>query len=455
LQLQRPSLVQEQQLKLNPRLLQAIRLLALPSQELAEQIRQELEENPALEIVRDASEVSLDLINERIDESSRDNESLYEAEYSDEAFGFGARQNDPMAVMEQTIATEESLQDHLISQLGLLPLSPEEYRLAERLIQNTDENGFHILPPREICPDCNQETLERVLSLLQRLDPPGTCTSDYRESLLVQAKMNQNAPPGAIEILSSHFKELQTRNHAAIRKALGLDERSLLRAIEFIRTLDPFPGRQFSKERPRYIVPDLAMWLEDGEIRIQLNDGTLPRLSINRLYEELAAKTPKGARNGHNEAEKFAREKVERARFFIDTIRRRNETLLKTAQAIAEAQRDFFIEGPRGLKPLMLKEIAEKIGVHEATVSRVVNGKFVQTDWGTFELRRFFSNAVNQESGENISKEAAKAQISQIIKELHAKGEKISDRIIMEILARQGINIARRTVAKYRSELGL
>lgn len=455
MQLQRPVLVQEQQLKLNPRMLQAIRLLALPSQELAEQIRQELDENPALEIVEDASEVSLDFINDRIDESSRSSESLYEAEYSDEAFGFSTKQNDPMIIMEQTIATDESLQDHLISQLGLLPLSPEEYRLAERLIQNIDENGFHILPPQEICPDCDPETLERVLSLLQRLDPPGTCTSDYRESLLVQAKLNQNAPPGVIEILTNHFKELQARNHAAIRKALGLDERSLMKAIEFIRTLDPFPGRQFSKERPRYIVPDLAMWLEDGEIRIQLNDGMLPRLGINRLYEELAAKNPKGARNGSIEAEKFAREKVERARFFINTIRRRNETLLKTAQAIAEAQRDFFIEGPRGLKPLMLKEIADKIGVHEATISRVVNGKYVQTDWGTFELRRFFSNAVNQDSGENISKEAAKAQISQIIKELHARGEKISDRIIMEILARQGITIARRTVAKYRSELGL
>ncbi len=435
-------------------MLQALRLLALPSQELAEQIRQELEENPALEIVKDASEVSLDLINDRIDESSRSNESLYEAEYSDEAFGFNNEHNDPTSVMEQTIASGESLQEHLISQLGLLPLSDEERRLAERLIQNTDENGFHILPPPEICPDCDEETLQRLLSLLQRLDPPGTCTSDYRESLLVQARINQNVPPGVIEILLHHFRDLQTRNHAAIRKALGLDERSLVRAIEFIRTLDPFPGRQFSRERPRYIVPDLAMWLEDGEIRIQLNEGTLPRLGINRLYEELANKSPKGARSGLGEAEKFARENVERARFFIDTIRRRNETLLKTARAIADAQQAFFIEGPRGLKPLTLKEIADKTGVHEATVSRVVNGKYVQTDWGTFELRRFFTNAVNHDNGDTISKEAAKAQISQIIKDLQSRGEKISDRIIMEILARQGISIARRTVAKYRSELG-
>lgn len=183
-------------------------------------------------------------------------------------------------------------------------------------------------------------------------------------------------------------------------------------------------------------------------VRVRLNEDFVPKLGINRLYSELASQQAKG------EAERFAREKVENARFFINSIKKRNETLLKTAYAIAEAQRDFFVAGPKALKPLTLKEIAEKIGVHEATVSRVANGKYVQTDWGTFEMRRFFTNAINQEKGENISKEAAKAEISQIIQELETRGEKISDRIISEILARRGIKIARRTVAKYRGELG-
>ncbi|GAB6276575.1 MAG: RNA polymerase factor sigma-54 [Rectinema sp.] len=445
---QRPVLAQQQQLKLSPRMLQAIRLLALPLQELTEQIHQELEENPALELLSDSGEVSLDVMEASIDTIKDSDDNLREAEYSDDAFGFNGEENDRSAIIEQTIATEESLQDHLLGQLGLLPLREEERRIAERIIQNTDENGFHLLSPSEVCANCDEETLARILSLLQRLDPPGTCTSDYRESLIVQAEIASSAPPKTIEVLSRHFENLQSRNHSTIKKALGLDDRQLDRIIEFIKTLNPYPGRIFSKARPRYIVADLAMWLEDGEIKVRLNDETVPKLGINRLYTELAARSTRG------EAEKFARERVENAHFFINSIKKRNETLLKTAFAIAEAQKDFFTAGPKSLKPLALKEIAEKIGVHEATVSRVVNGKYVQTDWGTFELRRFFTNAVNPENGENISKEGAKAEVLQIIGELESKGEKISDRIIAETLARRGINVARRTVAKYRSELG-
>ncbi len=445
---QRPVLAQQQQLKLSPRMLQAIRLLALPLQELTEQIHQELEENPALELLADSGEVSLDVMEASINTTKDSDDNLHEAEYSDDAFGFSGEENDRNAIIEQTIATEESLQEHLLGQLGLLPLSEEERRIAERIIQNTDENGFHILPPQEVCANCDSETLARILSLLQRLDPPGTCTSGYRESLIAQAAIASNAPPKTIEVLSQHFENLQSRNHGTIKKALGLDDRQLGRIMEFIKTLNPYPGRTFSKVRPRYIVPDLAMWLEDGEVKVRLNDETVPKLGISRLYTELASRSARG------EAEKFAREKVENARFFIDSIKKRNETLLKTAFAIAEAQRDFFTGGLKSLKPLTLKGIAEKIEVHEATVSRVVNGKYAQTDWGTFELRRFFTNAINQENGENASKEGVKAEIVQIISDLESKGEKISDRIISEILARRGISVARRTVAKYRSELG-
>ncbi len=429
-------------------MLQAIRLLALPLQELTEQIHQELEENPALELLSESGEMSLDLMEASIDPSKDNDDSLHEAEYSDDSFGFNSEDNDHNAIIEQTIAVEESLQEYLMSQLGLLPLSENERRIAERVIQNLDENGFHLVPPQEVCPECDEAALNRIVGLLQRLDPPGTCTSDFKESLIAQAIISSNTPPKTIEVLSDHFENLQSRNRAAIKRALGLDDRQLDRIIDFIKTLNPFPGRSFSRARTRYIVPDLAMWLEDGEIQVRLNDETVPKLGINRLYGELAARTTRG------EAEKFARERVESARFFIDSIYRRNETLLKTAHAIAHVQKQFFIEGPKAIRPLALKEIAEKIDVHEATVSRVVNGKYVQTDWGTFELRRFFTNAVNQENGETTSKESVKAEVAQIMSDLEKSGEKISDRIITEILARKGITIARRTVAKYRGELG-
>jgi len=429
-------------------MVQSIHLLTLPLQELTEQINQELQENPALELLTGSSEISLDFMESHIDNMAEKENSLNEGEYSDDIFGFNTDDIDHNAIIEQTIATEESLQEHLLSQLGLLPLNEQERKIAERIIQNIDENGFHILPPSELCNDCDPETLNRLLYLLQRLDPPGTCTSDFRESLIVQTEISPSAPPKTIDVIKDHFEDLRLRDRSSIKKALGLDDRQIDRIVEFIRTLEPFPGRSFSKARPRYIVPDIAMWLEDGEIKVRLNDDFVPKLGINRLYSELASQPAKG------EAEKFAREKVENARFFINSIKKRNETLLKTAYAIAETQRDFFVAGPKALKPLTLKEIAEKIGVHEATVSRVANGKYVQTDWGTFEMRHFFTNAINQEKGKNISKEAVKAEISQIIQELEAKGEKISDRIISEILARRGMKIARRTVAKYRGELG-
>jgi len=429
-------------------MVQSIHLLTLPLQELTEQINQELQENPALELLTGSSEISLDFMESHIDKMAEKENSLNEGEYSDDIFGFNTDDIDHNAIIEQTIATEESLQEHLLSQLGLLPLNEQERKIAERIIQNIDENGFHILPPSELCNDCDPETLNRLLYLLQRLDPPGTCTSDFRESLIVQTEISPSAPPKTIDVIKDHFEDLRLRDRSSIKKALGLDDRQIDRIVEFIRTLEPFPGRSFSKARPRYIVPDIAMWLEDGEIKVRLNDDFVPKLGINRLYSELASQPAKG------EAEKFAREKVENARFFINSIKKRNETLLKTAYAIAETQRDFFVAGPKALKPLTLKEIAEKIGVHEATVSRVANGKYVQTDWGTFEMRHFFTNAINQEKGKNISKEAVKAEISQIIQELEAKGEKISDRIISEILARRGMKIARRTVAKYRGELG-
>jgi len=195
LQTQRPELIQQQQLRLSPQMIQAIRLLALPVQELSEQIQQELEENPALELLSESRDLSLDAMEAHIDTSQDSGDTLREAEYSDDPFGFSTEKSDRNAVIEQTIATEETLQEHLLAQLGFLPFTDEEQALAERLIQNLDDNGFHILPPSEICPDADPETLTRILSLLQQLDPPGVCTADYRESLIVQASISPSAPP--------------------------------------------------------------------------------------------------------------------------------------------------------------------------------------------------------------------------------------------------------------------
>ena len=450
MQAQRPVLVAEQRQKLNPRMLQSIKILALPVAELTEEIQAEIEANPALEILDDRSELSLESYAEDKAEIGPD---TWEDENAD--FGYASSHVDEDSkrkFLEGAISLPETLQEHLLAQFRLLSLSPDRRELGERLIQNLDDNGFHITSPQELCPSCGPEDLREVMEIVRRLDPNGTCTADYRESLIVQAAINPGAPPGTLETLRDHLDGLEKGKQAEIRKALKLKEAQFEAILAFIKTLSPFPGRLFSTEKTRYVVPDLRIRIEEDEFVIELNDEIIPVLGINPFFAEFS----KG--KGSKEAASFVKENIEKAKFFIGSIQQRNATLVKVAKAIVKFQTKFFIEGPQAMQPLILREVADEIGVHETTVSRIANGKYVQTEWGIFELRRFFTNSVPATaSGTNRnSKESVKATLREILEtEEHGGKSALSDREIVDILVKRGIKIARRTVAKYRGELDM
>ncbi|MCE5257364.1 MAG: RNA polymerase factor sigma-54 [Spirochaetaceae bacterium] len=455
MQAQRTALVAEQKQTLSPRMLQSIKILALPVADLTEVIQQEIDTNPALEVVEDRTADSLDSFNEDKAELQAANTDDHEGEYSDSGYSsWDGDENSQRKFLEGSIALPETLQEHLLSQLRVLKIREEDQSLGERLIQNLDDNGFHVISPKELCNSIPEHELNEMISLIQGFDPCGTCTSGYQESLLVQASLDPTAPEEAKLILRDHLEELEKGKHAEVKRALGLREPRYSAIIDYIKTLSPFPGRLFSTEKTRYVIPDLAIRIEDNEFVIELNDELIPVLGVNPFFAELS-----GKKDENKDTVTFARRSVEKARFFIGSIQQRNATLLKVAKSIVVHQTRFFVEGPMAMQPLSLSDVADDIGVHETTVSRVVNGKYVQTEWGIFELRRFFTNAVPGASAlAPHSKESVKEVIRKILTEGNSpegKGSKLTDREIVDMLAQRGIVIARRTVAKYRNELAL
>ena len=453
MQSQRPVLKQVQKLKMTPQLYQAVRLMALPLQELRTTIEEELEKNPALQVMEDRSTVSLDALPAReksegdgdfFDHSSDTGYSRADAEAASDA----RRQ-----FIEGALSLPESLQEHLLWQLTVQPIPELWLTVGELLIRNLDENGFHREPPEILLKeDKEKEVLPKLLDLIQGFDPVGVCVKDVQESLLVQIRRHASPHPRAAELVEKWFPELEKQKLRDIEKGMRISESKLREITTFIRTLDPLPGRSYSRDVVRYVLPDVQVTIQDGEFVIILNDEVIPVLGLNPLFEQMSsgkekAKDPK--------TRQFVTQNLQEARWFIRTIGQRNETLLKVCRAIVEFQREFFVKGPKFLKPLTLKDIAGEIGVHEATVSRITSAKYVQTEWGIFPLKHFFSNSVagTGSSGSRFSKEGVK----EIIREIIGKegGGTLSDQKIVEMLAGQGVSIARRTVAKYRGELAI
>ncbi len=448
MQLQKPVLIQEQRQKLSPQMIQSIRLMALPLPELKDEIQQEIEANPALEVLEDRSTVSLESFPEER-ESDSDAARVYE-NASDPGYGRG---RDPDAdskrmFLEGAISRAETLQEHLLWQLRLQPVPERVRSAAENLIQNLDSEGFHKEDPRLVCRDAPEDAFKSALSLVRGFEPVGVCTSDYRESLIVQAELCPEAPPRTVEVLRDHIELLEKGKHEDIRKRLKLSESDLSAILSFIKTLNPFPGRLYSSTEPQYVIPDIQVKLKDGEFVIVLNDEEIPVLGINPFFDRLAEE------KHDRTTDVFVKENIRRAKWFIQSIHQRNKTLLKATRAIVEFQRSFFTKGPKHLAPLTLRDIAGEVGVHETTISRLANRKYIQTDWGIFELKYFFTNSISGagSSGSRFSKEGVKQVIKEIIEN---EARAMSDRDIADQLSRKGINLARRTVAKYRMELNM
>lgn len=448
MQYQKPILVQEQKLKMNPQLYQSIQLMTLPLAELKFRIQEEVERNPALEIIEDRSEVSLDDVQKTRSDDEEYYDEIRETSYikSGGEEASDARQK----FIEGVLSRPESLQDHLIWQLKLQPLSAEEYETGELLIRNLDENGFHRENPQSFIPEDRLELLPRIMDIIRGFEPVGTCTADYRESLLVQAQKNPDTPAGTLEILEHHFDLLEKGKAEDLAKAMKLDPKRAEEILAFIKSLNPFPGRAYSTEEPRYVIPDLMVQLKEGEFVIILNDEEIPVLGVNPFFTDLLSNDGKKT---EKDVKQFVHANVRDAQWFIRSINQRNQTLLKIAKAIVEFQRDFFLKGPKYLVPLTLKDIANEVDVHETTVSRIANSKYIQTEWGIYELKYFFTNSISGagSSGSRFSKQGVK----EILKEIIEENPDLSDQKIAELLSKRGISIARRTVAKYRNELDI
>ena len=454
MQYQKPVIVQQQKMKLSPQMYQSIQMMALPLQELKFRIQEEIEQNPALEIIEDRSTVSIDA--ERQRESENQEEREYFENSSDPGFNgplnYEASDN-KRKFIEGVLTRPESLHEHLLWQLRLQPISPEEFRIGELLIQNLNESGFHREDPETLVKEEEIKLLQGMMEIIQGFDPVGTCTKDYREALLVQIMLTPEAPEHADEVVEHYLETLEKGKYSEISKKLKLEDGDIEEILKFIKTLNPYPGSQYSTESPQYVIPDLMVKLKEGEFVLILNDEEIPVLGIDPFFKELVRKKEK---KPENELKQYVNRNLREAKWFIRSIKQRNETLLKIAKAIIEFQRDFFIKGPRYLIPLTLKDIAEEVSVHETTVSRIANAKYIQTEWGIFPLKYFFTNSISGtgSSGSRFSKEGVKHIIKELI-ESHKETTKLSDQKIADLLKKQGIQLARRTVAKYRKELDI
>lgn len=452
MQTQRQVLRQEQRLKMTPQLYQAIKIMALPIQDLKLSIHEEIEKNPALEVIEDTATVSID---DRVQKSQETDEESYFDDASDPGYGRSSHSytddDAKRKFIEGVLTRPESLQDHLLQQLQVQPIPEKWFELGETLIHNLDEHGFHREPLDTLGDDWDPDILKRVKEIIQSFDPIGCCTADYREALLVQIKLHPNPYPGSYQIVEKYLDLLERGKHKEIAKKMKSTEQEVEKARTFIRELDPIPGRNITSESTTYVIPDVMVKLQEGQFVIYLNDEEIPVLGVNPFFQDLMKVKNK---EKEKKVRTFVSSKVQDARWFIRSIHQRNETLLKVCKAIIEFQREFFRKGRKYLVPLTLKDIAREIDVHEATVSRITNGKYMQTEWGIFELKFFFSNSISG-SGSNGSR-FSKVGVKQVILEIiEAEEAHLSDQKITEILATKGIKLARRTVAKYRKELDI
>jgi len=440
---------------MNPQLFQSIKLMELPVIDLREKIEEELERNPALEVL-------VDHTTESIDAGTNHQKEEYEYFESTSDSGFiskGAEKasDDRQNFIEGALTHPETLQDHLLWQLRVEPIDEDMRRICELLIQNLDDDGFHQEPIEILLKNEDPERISKAIKLVQGLDPIGTCTSNYRESLQVQIGLLPAAPKGIIEALSC-MELLERGKISEASRQIGCTEKETIQIFKKLKELSPFPGRRFSIAETRFVIPDIQVVKKEDEFVIVLNEEEIPVLGINPFFMKIAGKSGSyisgKSKKDQKPARDFVRENIKEARWFINSINQRNHTLLKVARAIVEFQRPFFTNGPKYLAPLTLRDIAHEIGLHEATVSRTAHGKYMQTEWGIFELRHFFTNSITGtgSGGSRYSKEGVKEIIREIIE---TEEFRLSDHDIKDHLAKRGITLARRTVAKYRNELDL
>lgn len=463
------QLKQTQQLLMSPQLQQAIKLLQMSRLELAEHIQQELLENPFLEEVQNTPETStadqnFEALNEQRANSQNDEGYSFEEvnKNGDWEDYLGELSSAPKSssmheyesiednnFLETRYAEKSSLDAHLMWQLRLSDITEKEIEISENIIGNLDSSGYLRASLAEIAESagCTESEAEKVLFKIQRLDPVGVAARTPQECLLTQVEvLKYDRDPILVELIKYHLTDLETHRYKPLLKKFRLDMDTLKEYLDIIQSLDPMPGASFGESEPMYVSPDVYVFPSDGDFVILLNDDDIPSLRLNDFLDKEHASA---------DAKDFASKKIASGSWLIKSLEQRKRTLYKVMESIIKFQRPFFEQGVDKLKPLILKDIAEDIDMHESSVSRITTNKYVATPHGVFELKFFFNSALSSDDGDQVGSESVKALIKKMISKEDPQNP-LADEKLCELLKQEiGVDIARRTVAKYRTALNI
>ena len=437
-----------QQLIMTPQLQQAIKLLQLSRLELQEYIDSELEQNPLLD-------VEIARVREDTPESVKEKEQLrqrwdaYLETYGQDNIPY--YEDDERPSIESTTCKPEGLMDHLLWQLRLNDFNDKEQEVGLFIIGNLDHNGYMGLDTETICQETGStsDIVESALAKVQRFDPPGIAARDLKDCLRIQARILDLENTLVWRIIDSHLEDLQTKNYNKIAQELSATVDDVAQAAQIIVNMEPRPARDYSDDPPQYIVPDVYVVKMEGEYMILLNEEDLPMLKLNKEYQIMMKSDNMGKM-----AKDYLSDCYKSAQWLLKSIQQRQNTLCKVTESIVKFQKDFLDHGITNLKPLVLRDVADDVGMHESTISRVTSNKYVHTTQGTFELKYFFNSGISKSDGSFVASQSVKNEIENIIKAEDAK-HPLSDQAIAHKLKGKGVRIARRTVAKYRELLGI
>lgn len=488
------SLSQSQRLlqKLSPQQIQLMKLLQVPTMQLEERIKEEMEENPALEYNGDdPDDMSLnektndDLKDEFSEREEEDYPDGSEDDYSNIDIGEYVRegddedadynfQRDAYSSDEDAVPTyqprfETTFYDHLMAQLNLLNLTDKQRKLAEFVIGSIDDDGYLRRDIPSIIDDlafrqnlqAEEEELNEVLAMIREFEPVGVGATNLQQCLLLQLKRKEKDANVlySIKIIEKFFDEFIKKHYEKIQRTLNLSDDELREIIQIIVKLNPKPGSLFSttNKAETYVIPDFIVYNNNGNLEVQLNQKNAPELRVSTSFREMLQDYNKSSKKDSRQKDAilFIKQKIDAAKWFIDAVKQRQETLMLTMTRILHLQEDFFLTGDESnMKPMILKDVSDRTGLDISTISRVVNSKFVQTEFGTYKLKYFFSESLSTDSGEEVSTREVKKILNELIGEEDKKNP-LSDEKLTELLNDKGYNIARRTVAKYREQLNL
>ncbi len=463
----RQQLKLTQQLIMTPQLQMAIKLLQLSRLELMDAICQEIEENPTLEEFQET--VPKEQLEQDPQDQLQATEKTKEVSFEEKMSGdidwsnYIDEYNSPGRVRFETedreapqyeafISHKESLSDHLLWQLLMSSPSPEEKRIGSLIIGNLDKDGYLKTSTEELAQqaDVEPDDIEEVLFLLQSFDPIGVCARDLTECLLLQCRSLGLENTLVPQIIKNHLNHLENKNYKAICRALKISLEEVIAAVNIITSMEPKPGRQFSVDEPQYITPDIYVYKTEDDYVIMINDDGLPKLRVNSFYKQAMLRNKEIGGNARD----YIQDKLRSAAWLIRSIHQRQKTIYKVMESILKYQRDFFDKGIAHLKPMVLRDVAEDIGMHESTISRVTTNKYAYTPQGIFELKYFFNSSIKRVYGEAIASASVQEKIKRLI-ESEDPRKPYSDSKMAEILKAENIDIARRTVAKYREMMGV